>query len=70
MSIEDAISAAGLDWEVELRHVFTEDNEGSLQRILNHYVSCRETDNDVLGIIGKGYRPLQNRDAFRSRQKL
>ena len=65
LSIEEAISAAGLDWEVELRHVFTEDNEGSLQGILNHYVSCRKTDNAVLGIVGKDYRPLQNRDAFR-----
>ena len=65
LSIEDAISAAGLDWKVELRHVFTENNDGALQEILNHYVSCRKTDSAVLGIVGKGYRPLQNRDAFR-----
>ena len=34
LSIKEAIVASGLDWEVELRHVFTEDNEGTLQRIL------------------------------------
>lgn len=65
LSIEEAIVAAGLDWEVELRHIFMEDDKGSPQGILNHYVSCRKKDNTVLGIVGKGYHPLQNRDAFR-----
>jgi len=65
LSIEEAIVAAGLDWEVELRHIFTEDDEGSPHGILNHYVSCRKADNTVLGIVGKNYKPLQNRDAFR-----
>jgi len=65
LSIEEAIVAAGLNWEVELRHIFTEDDKGSRQGILNHYVSCRKTDNSVLGIVGKDYKPLQNRDAFR-----
>jgi len=65
LSIEEAIMAAELDWEVELRHIFTEDNKGSPQGILNHYVSCRKHDNAVLGIVGKNYHPLQNRDAFK-----
>jgi phage/plasmid-like protein (TIGR03299 family) len=65
LSIEEAIVASGLDWEVELRHVFTKDNEGSLHGILNRYVTCRKKDNAVLGIVGKDYRPLQNKDAFR-----
>ena len=65
LSIKEAIAASGLDWEVELRHIFTEDDKGSLHGILNHYVSCRKKDNSVLGIVGKDYRPLQNRDAFK-----
>ena len=65
LSIEEAIVTAGLDWGVELRHIFTEDAEGSSHGILNHYASCRKTDNTVLGIVGGNYKPLQNRDAFR-----
>ena len=65
LSIKEAVVAAGLDWEVELRHIFTEDDKGSLHGVLNHYASCRKRDNAVLGLVGKDYRPLQNRDAFR-----
>lgn len=65
LRIEEAIMASGLDWEIELRHVFTKDNEGSLHGILNQYVTCRTKDNAVLGIVGKDYRPLQNREAFK-----
>ena len=59
LSIEEAIVAAELDWEVELRHIFTEDDEGSSHGILNHYASCRKTDNTVLGIVGRNYKPLR-----------
>jgi len=65
LSIEEAIVAAGLDWEVELRHIFTEDSEGAVHGILDHYITCRRTDNTVLGVVGKGYQPLQNMEAFR-----
>lgn len=65
LSIKEAISAAGLDWEVEMRHLFTEDNTGNLHGILNQYVICRTKDKTVLGIVGKDYRPLQNLEAFK-----
>ena len=65
LSIKEAITAAGLDWEVELRHIFTEDDKGFFHGVLNHYVSCRKKDNTVLGLVGKDYRPLQNIDAFK-----
>ena len=64
LSIDEAIVAAGLDWEIELRHLFTKDNRGIPVGILNHYVACRTRDNSVLGVVGRDYCPLQNRDAF------
>ncbi|MFC1868756.1 DUF932 domain-containing protein [Thermodesulfobacteriota bacterium] len=63
LSIEEAIKAAGLDWEVELRHIFTKDGRGIPLGILNHYVTYRTSDNAVLGIVGKDYHALQNIDA-------
>ena len=65
LSIEEAIVAAGLEWEVELRNVFTEGDQGSRVEIPEQYATCRDTDNSVLGIVGKGYQPLQNIEAFR-----
>jgi len=65
LSIEEAIRAAGLDWEVELRHIFTNDGRGMPLGILNNYVTYRKSDNTVLGIVGKDYQTLQNRDAFK-----
>lgn len=65
LSIEAAIVAAGLDWEVALRHIFTEDGKGDSLGILNNYVTYRKSDNAALGIVGSDYKPLQNKDAFK-----
>jgi len=64
LNIGEAIEAAGLDWEVELRHIFVEDQLGGRIGILDYYASCRKRDNAILGIVGPDYRPLQNREAF------
>jgi hypothetical protein len=65
LNVEEAILAAGLDWDVELRHIYTKDSKGSLHGILHHYVTCRTKDNTVLGLVGNDYQPLQNIEAFR-----
>jgi len=64
LSIDEAIVAAGLDWDVELRHVFTEDPKGKRIGIMDSYATCRTRDNAILGIVGPDYTPLQNREAF------
>lgn len=64
LSVHEAILAAGLDWKVELRHLYTEDSQGHGIGILNHHCTCRTTDNRVLGIVGRDYTPLQNGEAF------
>ena len=67
-----AIKHAGLDYEVEKRKLFTSSGEIILdnQTIQNkievpNYFSTVRTDNDaVLGVVGKDYQIVQNRDAF------
>lgn len=57
----EAIKAAHLEWEVELREITA---SGLLEACPNHKATVRTDLNKVLGIVGKRYRPLQNRDAF------
>ena len=65
ISIREAIVAAKLDWQVELRHVYTENSEDSAKAgILDHFAVCRTSDNAFLGIVGKDYLPLQNEEAL------
>lgn len=67
----DAITAAGLDWNVEMTPVYAPapdaagDSADRLQAIPNRY-ALRRTDTGayfVTGVTGQ-YQPIQNRDAF------
>ena len=58
--IEDAIRLAGLDWQVTLAPLFS--SAGEL--IPSHRATVRESDGKILGVVGQGYRPLQNAKAF------
>ncbi|MBG6063310.1 phage/plasmid-like protein (TIGR03299 family) [Flavobacterium sp. CG_9.1] len=69
----EAIKFAGLDYEVEKRKLFTScseginlDNETTHNKIeVPNYFSTVRTDNDtILGVVGKDYQIVQNRDAF------
>jgi len=64
LGIHEAIVASGLDWEVELRDICTHNGKGSALGITDYSAVCRKTDNAVLGVVGAGYRPLQNSQAF------
>jgi len=59
IGIEDAIVAAGLDWEVGLKDLFT--GEGTPVPARATY---RKSDDSILGVVGPRYTPLQNKDAF------
>ena len=58
-SFWDAFELAGLDWEVETKPLFTGDGEK-----VSHRAAYRVSDGRILGIVGKRWTPLQNRDAF------
>ena len=64
---KEAIKAAHLDWMVLKQPLFAGDNEH--HRVADYYAVVRGDDWDhnkatVLGIVGSGYTPLQNLEAF------
>jgi phage/plasmid-like protein (TIGR03299 family) len=59
-TVREAITASGLDWEVELVPLVTEDAHAPAPA----RAVRRTTDQRILGIVGPSYHTLQNRDAF------
>lgn len=59
LTSEDAIVAAGLDWSVETQPLYLADGTLAPSRAV-----VRTDRNDILGVVGKGYTPLQNKKAF------
>jgi phage/plasmid-like protein (TIGR03299 family) len=57
---EEALKAAGLDYEVELQELSTPSVVCE-----SHKAVVRTDSQAVLGVVGNNYEPLQNKDAFR-----
>lgn len=62
-TMEDAIVAAGLDWQVRLQPLHMNYDGEDLP--VPGYATVRDSDKKVLGVVGPTYQPLQNKDAFR-----
>jgi len=60
---EEAIIASGLDWAVATKPVFAQ-FDGKVIEAPEHRAVVRDRDDRVLGIVGRKYTPLQNRQAF------
>lgn len=56
----EALIAAGLDWDVESREIFTD----SGIKVEGYKANTRISDRTVLGIVSDRYKIVQNRDAF------
>ncbi len=64
-SAHQAIMAAGLNWKVEKRPLFTPRRSASdLVEVPSFSAVVRKDNKRVLGVVGKTWQPLQNRDAF------
>ncbi|WPO84163.1 DUF932 domain-containing protein [Chryseobacterium sp. JJR-5R] len=72
---EDAIKFAGLDYEVEKSPLFTKgagiiENTNGIEMIdseldvPNYFANIRTDNNTVLGVVGRDYHIVQNREAF------
>ena len=72
---EEAIKFAGLDYEVEKSPLFTKgagiiENSNGIEMIdselevPNYFANIRNDNNTVLGVVGKDYHIVQNREAF------
>lgn len=62
-NVEDAIVMAGLDWEAQLHRQYIR-IEG-VETHTDSYAVVRSTDKSVLGTVGRTFKPLQNKDAFK-----
>lgn len=56
----EALIAAGLDWDVIQRPVFTQDGT----EIKGYRANVRMQDDTILGVVTNRYKVVQNRDAF------
>lgn len=68
-SFAEALRLSGTDYEVALRPLFITSNSGdAMQTPIGKAVVRTDRiameDSDILSIVGDGYTPLQNRDAF------
>src|SRR5947208_9062 len=66
-SAEAMIAAAGLGWTVEQHSLEAVIDQGaSVQRVPvpKHAANVRSDSGAVVGVVGQGYEPLQNRAAF------
>lgn len=66
----EAIQFAGLDYEVVKQDIYTTCYNADRQpmdftnRIKSHHATMRPDTGEVLGVVGKDYEIIQNRDAF------
>ena len=66
LSSNEALTAAGLDWNVIQKEIKTIDNIP----IPNMRANVRDSDNKVLGIVSDRYKVLQNLEAFKFTDEL
>lgn len=65
LSAKDAIVAAGLDWQVEPRALWTASaDKKSKLKIDGKKAIVRTSDDAILGLVSDRYVPFQNEDAF------
>lgn len=57
--IDEGIAAAGLGWEVGTKKLITTDNMP-----VDALATYRKDNNEILGVVGKNYKVLQNKEAF------
>ena len=60
LTTEQAIVAAGLDWNVSTRPLFLDDGTQAPSNAV-----VRDDTNGILGVVSQKYQPLQNKDAFK-----
>ena len=65
LTSQEAIKAAGLDWNVIQKPIYTSDFHGSDKQLIPNYkANIRETDNHILGVVSDRYKVVQNDEAF------
>jgi len=60
-TLEEAMIVSGLDWDVIEKPLYLAEDVP----VTSHKAIVNSLNNDVLGVVGSGYHPLQNIEAFR-----
>ena len=60
----EALELSGLDWRVRCEKIKLDNPEWGGQGLDRFRAVVREDDGKALGVVGKGWTPLQNRDTF------
>jgi len=60
----EAIEAAGLDYQVDKKPMFTRGTGKSRVEVPDHFCTVRRDTGHILGVVGSRYTVLPNRDAF------
>lgn len=60
----EAIEAAGLDYHVDKKPLFTKSAGKRQLEVPDHFCTIRRDTGDILGVVGKRYTVLANKDAF------
>lgn len=61
---EEMKQAAGLDWKVEMKPLYTQAADGSFVEVPSHKVAVRSTDGEQFTVGGRHWIPTQNDDFF------
>jgi phage/plasmid-like protein (TIGR03299 family) len=69
-TVKEALVLGGLDWLVETKPIYRFLDDGSQVLVENGRVVVRLKDNQELGVVGPGWTPVQNVDAFEVLQPL
>jgi phage/plasmid-like protein (TIGR03299 family) len=64
-SVDEALTIAGLEWDVNQTPLYTliEGDDGEMKKVVieSHVANTRSDNDHLLGIVGKDYKPVQNR---------
>lgn len=70
-SAAEAIKLSGLDWNVIQKPIYVEDYQNEdggpvyfYDEVPNYQANIRDSDNSVLAVVGKNYKPIQNAEWF------
>ena len=64
VTAEEAITLAGLDWEVALQPIYSGRTHKEARVVQGRMAIARQLDSRVYGIVSPQYKPFQNREAF------
>lgn len=64
MNVREAIKAASLDFNVELRPLYTQKADGSFEPVATRRAVVRDVDGRILATVGSSYHPIQPLEAF------